>query len=54
MIAKFTVGSIDRVTGTMHFSSLDLTSMIDNPRWIGEQTILKHNTRIMFFGYSLP
>lgn len=38
MIAKFTVNAVAaRVTGTTRFSSPDLTSMIDNQRWIGEQ-----------------
>ena len=39
VITKFTFGAIDRVTGTMHFSSLALTFMTDNPRWIGEQNL---------------
>ena len=30
--ARITVGANDRVTGTMHFFSLGLTSMIDNQR----------------------
>ena len=38
-----TVGANDRVTGTMHFFSLDLTSMTDNQRWIGEPNLpLQH------------
>ena len=44
MTARFN----DRVTGTTHFFSLDLTSMTDNQRWIGEPYIaLKHRNKHM-------
>ena len=39
MMARIIVGAIGRVTGTMHFSSLDLTSMIDNQSLIGEPNL---------------
>ena len=39
MMAGITVGAIGRVTGTMHFSLLDLTSMIDNQSLIGEPNL---------------
>ena len=39
MMAGITVGAIGRVTGTMHFSLLDLTSMIDNQSLIGERDV---------------
>ena len=39
MMARIIVGAIGRVTGTMHFSLLDLTSMIDNQSLIGERDV---------------